>query len=138
MSTGEGKPSEKDENKTTIYKHQVDQTYNLKMKASREVFSQVTGDHPTLPFTLRQYEGSRTRLGMKECINHDLFTTYPVLEEKEGNASLEVSSPTASLRLLAKTKSSQQSTKQQSTRPLRRQPRRRRSKLYHVLSTMEL
>jgi len=85
MSTGEGKPSEKDENKTTIYKHQVDQTYNLKMKASREVFSQVTGDHPTLPFTLRQYEGSRTRLGMKECINHDLFTTYPVLEEKEGD-----------------------------------------------------
>merc|ERR1711934_609481 len=85
MSTGEGKPVEKDENKTTIYKHQVDQTYNLKMKASREVFSQVTGDHPTLPFTLRQYEGSRTRLGMKECINHDLFTTYPVLEEKEGD-----------------------------------------------------
>jgi len=85
FSTGDGKPREIDETKTTIYKHQVDQTYNLKMKASREVFSQVTGDHPTLPFTLRQYEGSRTRLGMKECINHDLFTAYPVLEEKEGD-----------------------------------------------------
>jgi curved DNA binding protein len=85
MSTGEGKPTEKDELKTTIYKHQVDQTYNLKMKASREVFSQVTSDHPTLPFTLRQYDGTRTRLGMKECINHDLFVPYPVLEEKEGD-----------------------------------------------------
>merc|ERR1712216_1006055 len=85
MSTGEGKPVEKDELKTTIYKHQVDQSYNLKMKASREVFSQVTGDHPTLPFTLRQYDGSRTRLGMKECINHELFAAYPVLEEKEGD-----------------------------------------------------
>jgi curved DNA binding protein len=86
MSTGEGKPREIDELKTTIYKHQVDQSYNLKMKASREIFSQVTGDHPTLPFTLRQYEGnSRARLGMKECIGHDLFTNYPVLEEREGD-----------------------------------------------------
>jgi curved DNA binding protein len=84
FSTGEGKPREIDELKTTIYKHQVDQTYHLKMKASREVFSQVTGDHPTLPFTLRQYEGSRARLGMKECLAHDLFTTYPVIEEREG------------------------------------------------------
>jgi curved DNA binding protein len=85
MSTGEGEPKEIDEQKTTIYKHQVDQTYSLKMKASREVFSQITSDHPTLPFALRQYDGSRARLGMKECINHDLFSTYPVLEEKEGD-----------------------------------------------------
>merc|ERR1711935_314208 len=85
MSTGEGKPREIDELKTTIYKHQVDQTYHLKMKASREVFSQVTGDHPTLPFTLRQYEGSRARLWMKECLAHNLFSQYPVLEEKEGD-----------------------------------------------------
>jgi curved DNA binding protein len=85
MSTGEGKPRQIDELKTTIYKHQVDQNYSLKMKASREVFSQVTGDHPTLPFTLRQYEGTRARLGMKECIAHDLFMEYPVLEEREGD-----------------------------------------------------
>jgi len=85
FTTGEGKPREVDELKTTIYKHQVDQSYNLKMKASREVFSQVTSDHPTLPFSLRQYDGTRTRLGMKECINHDLFVPYPVLEEKEGD-----------------------------------------------------
>lgn len=84
MSTGEGKPREVDELKTSIYKHAVDQTYHLKMKASREVFSQVTGDHPTLPFTLRDYEGTRTKLGMKECIAHDLFSSYPVLEEREG------------------------------------------------------
>lgn len=85
MSTGDGQPKEVDELKTTIYKHQVDQTYSLKMKASREVFSQITSDHPTLPFSLRQYEGSRARLGMKECLAHDLFSQYPVLEEKEGD-----------------------------------------------------
>merc|ERR1711865_1291628 len=85
VSTGDGQPKEVDELKTTIYKHQVDQTYSLKMKASREVFSQITSDHPTLPFSLRQYEGSRARLGMKECLAHDLFSQYPVLEEKEGD-----------------------------------------------------
>merc|ERR1711935_1161574 len=80
MSTGDGQPKEVDELKTTIYKHQVDQTYSLKMKASREVFSQIPSDHPTLPFSLRQYEGSRARLGMKECLAHNLFSQYPVLE----------------------------------------------------------
>ena len=32
-----------------------------------------------------QYEGSRARLGMKECLAHNLFSQYPVLEEKEGD-----------------------------------------------------
>jgi len=85
MSTGEGKPTERDEKKQMIFKRAVDQTYNLKMKVSREIFSKITTDHPTLPFTLRQYEDSRARLGMKECMEHDLFHTYPVLEEKDGD-----------------------------------------------------
>ena len=53
-------------------------------QVSREIFSKVIGDHPTLPFTLRQYDDVRARLGMKECLEHELFHTYPVLEEKEG------------------------------------------------------
>jgi len=84
MSTGEGKPQEKDEKKQMVFKRAVDQNYNLKMKVSREIFSKITTDHPTLPFSLRQYEDSRARLGMKECLEHGLFHTYPVLEEKEG------------------------------------------------------
>merc|ERR1711970_1646271 len=84
MSTGEGKPQEKDEKKQMVFKRAVDQNYNLKMKVSREIFSKITSMHPTLPFTLRDYEDSRARLGMKECLEHDLFATYPVLEEKEG------------------------------------------------------
>jgi|ERR1711865_371506 len=84
MSTGEGKPTEKDEKKQTVFKRAVDQNYNLKMKVSREIFSQITNDHATLPFTLRDYDASRARLGMKECMAHDLFNVYPVLEEKEG------------------------------------------------------
>merc|ERR1711981_1153114 len=84
MSTGEGKPREVDEKKQMVFKRAVDQNYNLKMKVSREIFSKIIGDHPTLPFSLRQYEDSRARLGMKECLEHRLFHTYPVLEEKEG------------------------------------------------------
>merc|ERR1711865_532998 len=67
-----------------VFKRAVDQNYNLKMKVSREIFSKIVADHPTLPFSLRQYDDARARLGMKECLDHDLFTTYPVLEEKEG------------------------------------------------------
>merc|ERR1711907_91580 len=90
MSTGDGKPMEKDEKKQTVYKRAVDQQYNLKMKVSREIFSKITSMHPTLPFSLREYMSEdaggsgRARLGMKECLEHDLFHTYPVLEEKEG------------------------------------------------------
>merc|ERR1712072_1519117 len=84
MSTGEGKPQEKDEKKQMVFKRAVDQNYNLKMKVSREIFSKIVGDYPTLPFSLRQYDDARARLGMKECLEHDLFHTYPVLEEKEG------------------------------------------------------
>jgi|ERR1711865_138829 len=84
MTTGDGKPVEKDEKKQMVFKRAVDQNYNLKMKVSREIFSKIVADHPTLPFSLRQYDDARARLGMKECLDHDLFTTYPVLEEKEG------------------------------------------------------
>jgi curved DNA binding protein len=84
MSSGEGKPREVDEKKQMVYKRAVDKNYNLKMKVSREIFSQIIGDHPTLPFSLREYDGVRARLGMKECLEHELFTSYPVLEEKEG------------------------------------------------------
>jgi len=85
MSTGEGKPTEKDEKNQMVFKRAVDQNYNLKMKVSREIFSKIVADHPTLPFTLRDYDDARARLGMKECLEHDLFTMYPVLEEKEGD-----------------------------------------------------
>jgi len=85
MSSGEGKPVERDEKKQMVFKRAVDQNYNLKMKVSREIFSRITADHPTLPFSLREYDDARARLGMKECLEHDLFTTYPVLEEREGD-----------------------------------------------------
>uniref|UniRef100_A0A2N9IBI1 Peptidase M24 domain-containing protein n=1 Tax=Fagus sylvatica TaxID=28930 RepID=A0A2N9IBI1_FAGSY len=66
-STGDGKPKLLDERQTTIYKRAVDRNYHLKMKASRAL------------------EEKRARLGLVECVNHELLQPYPVLHEKPGD-----------------------------------------------------
>ena len=59
--------------------------YSLKMKASRALFSEINRRFPALPFTLRAIEDQRTaKLGMVECLNHELLHEYPVLWEKPG------------------------------------------------------
>jgi curved DNA binding protein len=83
MSTGEGKSREM-ETRTTIFKRAVDQNYLLKMKAARYVFNEINQRFPTLPFTLRALDESRARLGITECLKHDLVHPYPVLYEKQG------------------------------------------------------
>ncbi|KAL4346668.1 hypothetical protein GQ457_17G006420 [Hibiscus cannabinus] len=84
-STGEGKPKLLDEKQTTIYKRAVDKNYHLKMKTSRFIFSEINQKFPILPFTARALEEKRARLGLVECVNHDLLQPYPVLHEKPGD-----------------------------------------------------
>ncbi|XP_062167361.1 ERBB-3 BINDING PROTEIN 1-like [Alnus glutinosa] len=84
-STGEGKPKLLDEKQTTIYKRAVDRSYHLKMKASRFIFSEINQKFPIMPFTARALEEKRARLGLVECVNHDLLQPYPVLHEKPGD-----------------------------------------------------
>uniref|UniRef100_A0A7N0VEW1 ERBB-3 BINDING PROTEIN 1 n=1 Tax=Kalanchoe fedtschenkoi TaxID=63787 RepID=A0A7N0VEW1_KALFE len=84
-STGEGKPKLLDEKQTTIYKRAVDKNYHLKMKASRFIFSEISQKFPLMPFTVRSLEEKRARLGLLECVNHDLLQPYPVLHEKPGD-----------------------------------------------------
>ena len=81
MSTGEGK-ARPAEQRTTVYKRDVEEKYSLKMKASRAFFSEVNARFPTLPFTLRAGDEKQWRLGVTECVKHGLFTEYPVLYEK--------------------------------------------------------
>ncbi|KAG6640226.1 hypothetical protein I3843_10G150000 [Carya illinoinensis] len=81
-SSGEGKPKLLDEKQTTIYKRAVDRNYHLKMKASRFIFSEISQKFPIMPFTARALEEKRARLGLVECVNHDLLQPYPVLHEK--------------------------------------------------------
>ncbi|KAL2912335.1 hypothetical protein HK105_208182 [Polyrhizophydium stewartii] len=84
VSTGEGKSRSLD-TRTTVYKRNADQTYQLKMKTSRAVFSQIVKDHGTMAFTLRALEDEKKgRMGILECTTHGLVTPYPVLHEKDG------------------------------------------------------
>lgn len=84
-STGEGKPKLLDEKQTTIYKRAVDKSYHLKMKASRFIFSEISQNYPIMPFTARALDEKRARLGLVECVNHELLQPYPVLHEKPGD-----------------------------------------------------
>jgi len=82
MSSGEGKPKQL-ENRTTVFKRDLEQKYSLKMKTSRAFFSEVNARFPTLPFTLRAGKDERAwRMGVVECKNHGMFVEYPVLYEK--------------------------------------------------------
>lgn len=83
ISTGEGKGKELD-SKATIYK-KTDEVYQLKMKASRAVLSDVDKKFGVMPFTLRYFDDEvKARMGLKECLNHKLVEPFPVLHEKEG------------------------------------------------------
>ena len=85
MSTGEGTPREADM-RTSVYKRSVDKQYRLKMRASRYLFNEVNAKHPTLPFTLRALPDERqARMGVVECLKHDLMQPYPVLYERAGD-----------------------------------------------------
>lgn len=52
VSTGEGKPREHD-SRCTVFKRELDQVYNLKMKSARAFFVEVGKRFPTLPFSIR-------------------------------------------------------------------------------------
>lgn len=82
MSTGEGKAKVLDEKETTVYKRALDQEYKLKLKASRQIFSEINKKYPTMPFTVRALDSKQSRLGLVECLNHGLLHPYPVLHEK--------------------------------------------------------
>lgn len=83
MSTGEGKTKETD-HKTTVFKRAIDQNYSLKLKASQYLFKEINTRFPTFPFALRAFDESRAKLGITECLKHDLLHTYPVMAEKQG------------------------------------------------------
>lgn len=84
MSTGEGKPRD-DNTRTTVHKRVVNQTYDLKIKSSRQFFNEVNKRYPTLPFSLRSFEDERAaKAGVIECVRHGLLLPYPALHEKPG------------------------------------------------------
>lgn len=87
MSTGDGK-AKPGELRTTVFKRNVETNYKLKMKSSRTVLSEVDKKFPTLPFTLRHFEDEKqAKMGITECVSHNLVTPYPSLHEHSGKVA---------------------------------------------------
>ena len=83
ISTGDGKNQERDA-KTTVFK-KTGLTYMLKMKTSREFFSQVSKSYGSMPFNIRNCEEEKkARMGVVECVKHQVLQPFNVLYEKEG------------------------------------------------------
>jgi hypothetical protein len=60
-------------------------TYNLKLKHSRLFFHTISEKYPTMPFSIASLKDATTaRVGVAECVNHDMLHMYPVLTEKPG------------------------------------------------------
>ena len=84
VSSGEGKPKGTD-HRSTVFKRVLENAYLLKMERARAFFSAVNRNYPTLPFSIADFEdATMAKVGVKECLEHDLLTEYPVLEEKAG------------------------------------------------------
>jgi len=83
LTTGEGKTREQEE-KATVFKRNASASYSLKLNAARSVYGEIIRRFPALPFTVRALEDKRGRLGLLECVKHDLLQPFPVLHEKDG------------------------------------------------------
>ncbi|CAL8068972.1 unnamed protein product [Calicophoron daubneyi] len=82
VSTGDGKPREH-KARTTIYKKN-ETLYHLKMKASRQFYSEMADKFLAYPFNIRALEDlKKARLGITECAKHDVVQAFPVYCEKD-------------------------------------------------------
>lgn len=77
VSSGEGVGREQD-TRVTIYK-KTEETYQLKLKASRMFYSEVTHKHGLMPFNLRTFEDEKkAKMAVVECVNHRLIEPFQV------------------------------------------------------------
>lgn len=84
VSSGEGKPKEADQ-RCTVYKRELNMTYQLKLQKSRQFIVEVNNRFPTLPFSIRAFaDRIGAKVGVKECGDHEMLVAYPVLTEKSG------------------------------------------------------
>ena len=55
------------------------------MKSARAFFVEVNKRFPTLPFSIRAMtDQTAAKVGVRECLNHDMLIPYPVYSERAG------------------------------------------------------
>lgn len=85
FTSGDGKSKEAG-TRTTVFKRAVEKKYSLKNKASRAFFNDVNKAFPTMPFSLRSLPDEKaSKMGVRECVTHELLMPYPVFQEKKGD-----------------------------------------------------
>ncbi|KAG6856886.1 hypothetical protein H0H87_012466 [Tephrocybe sp. NHM501043] len=74
-----------EDTRTSIYQRDSTITYQLKMKNSRAVFSEVQKKAGAFPFNVRSLEDEkRSRMGLQEAVQHNLVKPYEVVYTPAG------------------------------------------------------
>ncbi|KAJ6609230.1 peptidase M24, structural domain-containing protein [Mycena sp. CBHHK59/15] len=80
ISSGEDGKARMEEARTSIFQRDSTVTYQLKMKNSRAVFSEVQKKAGAFPFNIRSLEDEkRSRMGLQEAVQHGLVKPYEVI-----------------------------------------------------------
>lgn len=74
--------------RSTVYRRNIEETYMLKMKSSRAVLSEVDSRFPVFPFSVRALEEKTARMGLVECVNHNLLEEYPVINTSDNRIAV--------------------------------------------------
>ena len=84
MSNGDCKLKDTNEKASIFRKNNI--TYQLKMKSSRALLSEVNERFGSMAFRLDNLnDPKKSKLGMSECIKHKLLTPFDVMQVKEGD-----------------------------------------------------
>ncbi|WVQ97968.1 DNA-binding protein, 42 kDa [Kwoniella sp. CBS 9459] len=87
--TGANGKAKADPSRTSIYK-KADINYQLKMKTSRAVFSEIQKKAGPFPFSLRALDDEkRARMGVQEAVAHGLLKPYDIVQTTAGTLVAE-------------------------------------------------
>ncbi|KAJ7067033.1 peptidase M24, structural domain-containing protein [Mycena amicta] len=80
VSSGDDGKARVEEARTSVYQRDSQVTYQLKMKNSRAVFSEVQKKAGAFPFNIRSLEDEkRSRMGLQEAVQHGLVKPYEII-----------------------------------------------------------
>eukprot|EP00043_Microstomoeca_roanoka_P029876 m.23639 g.23639 ORF g.23639 m.23639 type:complete len:375 (+) comp9530_c0_seq1:74-1198(+) len=82
LSTGMGHVREKD-TRPTVFQRDLNTQFQLRTRAARSLYAQITAKHPSMPFSIRGF-ALKDRLGLKDCLDHHLLVPYAVQYENDG------------------------------------------------------
>ena len=73
-----------------LYKRNVHNSFNLKLKASRKLYHEINTKYPVFPFSSAQLSDLKAMIGLKECILHGLIEEIRPLESESQVAHLMI------------------------------------------------